>query len=107
MTRPTIFLSGVSREFGVFRDAVEHEVQRKECFAYNQPSFATDYLRSNKVTDDFEITPQILGAFQVFLSERGIQPGIFQNLVDVPVLEWVVLVRDHEAAAFGFGLGGD
>src|SRR3954469_6256834 len=39
-------------------------------------SFATEYLRSNKVSEDFEITPQILGAFQVFLSERGIQPGV-------------------------------
>jgi hypothetical protein len=31
--RPTIFLSGVSIEFGSFRDAVEVEVQKKDCFA--------------------------------------------------------------------------
>jgi carboxyl-terminal processing protease len=39
-------------------------------------NFATDYLRSNKVTNEFEVTPQIVGQFQVFLSERGIQPGV-------------------------------
>ncbi len=41
--RPTIFLSGVSHEFASFRDAVEIEIQKKGCFAENQPSFATDY----------------------------------------------------------------
>jgi Domain of unknown function (DUF4062) len=41
--RPTIFLSGVSHEFGSFRDAVEIEIQKKGCFAENQSSFATDY----------------------------------------------------------------
>jgi tetratricopeptide (TPR) repeat protein len=41
--RPTIFLSGVSSEFGSFRDAVEIEVQKKGCFAENQSSFSVDY----------------------------------------------------------------
>jgi tetratricopeptide (TPR) repeat protein len=41
--RPTIFISGVSSEFGSFRDAVEVEVQKKDCFPLNQPSFRTDY----------------------------------------------------------------
>ncbi len=39
-------------------------------------SFATDYLRAHKIADDFDITPQIVGEFQVFLSERRIQPGV-------------------------------
>ena len=39
-------------------------------------NFATEYLRNNKVTGDFEVTPQILDEFRVFLSDRGIQPGI-------------------------------
>jgi hypothetical protein len=42
-SRPTIFLSGVSREFAAFRDAAEVELQRKECFAVNQSSFAPDH----------------------------------------------------------------
>src|SRR5215213_110574 len=41
--RPTIFLSGVSSEFGSFRDAVEIEIQKKGCFAENQSSFGVDY----------------------------------------------------------------
>lgn len=42
-SRPTIFLSGVSQEFGSFRDAVENEIEMKGCFAENQPGFAPDY----------------------------------------------------------------
>jgi hypothetical protein len=41
--RTTIFLSGVSHEFGSFRDAIEVELQKKGCFADNQPGFAPDY----------------------------------------------------------------
>jgi len=39
-------------------------------------NFATEYLRTNKVTLEFEVTPQMLSAFQVFTSERGIQPAV-------------------------------
>lgn len=39
-------------------------------------SFATQYLSKNKVADDFEVSPQVLDQFQVFLSERNIQPGL-------------------------------
>ena len=42
-TRPTIFISGVSQEFGSFRDAVENEIEMKGCFAENQPGFPPDY----------------------------------------------------------------
>jgi hypothetical protein len=42
-SRPTIFISGVSHEFGSFRDAVENEIEMKGCFAENQPGFSPDY----------------------------------------------------------------
>ncbi len=42
-SRPTIFLSGGSSEFGSFRDAVENEIEMKGCFAENQPGFPPDY----------------------------------------------------------------
>jgi hypothetical protein len=42
-TRPTIFISGVSHEFGSFRDAVENEIKKRGCFAENQPGFQPDY----------------------------------------------------------------
>ncbi|HEY2014754.1 MAG TPA: S41 family peptidase, partial [Bryobacteraceae bacterium] len=45
-------------------------------------NFATEYLRKHKVTTDFEVTPQILAEFQVFLSERGIQPSVGEISVE-------------------------
>ncbi len=41
--RTTIFISGVSHEFGVFRVAVENEIKKKGCYAENQPNFHTDH----------------------------------------------------------------
>jgi carboxyl-terminal processing protease len=38
-------------------------------------SFATEYLRQNKITADFEVTPPLLDKFQAFLSARNIQPS--------------------------------
>ena len=40
------------------------------------PSFATEYLRTHKVDDSFDITPQLLDQFREYLSERQIQPGM-------------------------------
>ena len=39
-------------------------------------SFATEFLKTNTVTPDFEVTPQILDLFQSYLSERQIQPSL-------------------------------
>ena len=39
-------------------------------------SFATEFLRTNKVTADFEITPEVLEQFRVFLTARRIQPSL-------------------------------
>ena len=38
--------------------------------------FATDYLRRNKVTDEFEATPEVLDEFRAFASARRIQPSV-------------------------------
>ncbi|MBZ5620190.1 MAG: S41 family peptidase [Acidobacteriia bacterium] len=45
-------------------------------------NFATEYLRKNKVTADFEVTPAVLRDFQLFLLERGIQPGVSDLAVE-------------------------
>lgn len=45
-------------------------------------NFATEYLRKNKVTTDFEITSAILRDFHLFLSERGIRPGVAELAVE-------------------------
>jgi hypothetical protein len=47
--RTTIFLSGVSHELGTFRDAVEVELQKKGCFADNEPGFAPDHRTAEEV----------------------------------------------------------
>lgn len=39
-------------------------------------NFATDYVANHKVTEDFEVTPEVLDDFQLFLSQRDIQPGV-------------------------------
>jgi len=39
-------------------------------------TFATDYLQKNKITDEFEVTPQILDQFHLFLTDHNIQPGV-------------------------------
>jgi carboxyl-terminal processing protease len=39
-------------------------------------SFATEYLKTNKVTPDFEVAPGLLDQFKEYLSERRIQPGL-------------------------------
>ena len=39
-------------------------------------NFATQYLHDHKVTEDFEVTPPVLAEFQVFASDRGIQPSV-------------------------------
>jgi len=45
-------------------------------------NFATEYLRDRKITDDFEVTSQVLNAFLVFCSERNIQPGVAEWLAE-------------------------
>lgn len=39
-------------------------------------SFATEYVRTHRITDGFELAPKVLDEFRVFLSERRIQPGM-------------------------------
>jgi len=39
-------------------------------------TFATEYVHSHTVTKDFQVTSSLLDDFQVFLSQRNIQPGV-------------------------------
>jgi carboxyl-terminal processing protease len=43
------------------------------------PSFATAYLEKHgKIMDDFEVTPQTLDEYKLYLAERNIQPTVSQ-----------------------------
>ena len=39
-------------------------------------TFATEFLQTNKVAENFEVTPQLLDQFHAWLAARNIQPGI-------------------------------
>ena len=39
-------------------------------------TFATEYTQKSKIAESFEVTAQLLDDFRVYLSERGIQPGL-------------------------------
>jgi len=39
------------------------------------PTFATEYIRANKIDDKFEVTPKVLDQYQAWLAERNIQPS--------------------------------
>ena len=39
-------------------------------------TFATGYVTDHKIAEDFEVPPALLDDFQVFLSQRAIQPGV-------------------------------
>ncbi len=43
-------------------------------------NFATEYLRTHKVDQDFEVSPELLDQFRVFLSDREIRPGLTEWL---------------------------
>ena len=39
-------------------------------------NFATEFLHTNKIAQDFEVQPQLLDQFQAYLSEHDIRPGV-------------------------------
>jgi carboxyl-terminal processing protease len=45
-------------------------------------NFATEYLHDHKVAEDFEVTPQVLNAFQEFCADRSIQPSLSDWLAE-------------------------
>jgi carboxyl-terminal processing protease len=45
-------------------------------------NFATEFLRNNKIDAEFEVTPQMLDQFRVFLSDRQIRPGQVEWLAE-------------------------
>jgi carboxyl-terminal processing protease len=43
-------------------------------------SFATEYLHDHKVTVEFDVTPPVINAFQVYCSDHSIQPSLSEWL---------------------------
>jgi carboxyl-terminal processing protease len=66
---------GIQPDFVVFPPAI-NRLRAVLDASGSFTNFATEYLRDNRVTDEFEVTPQLVNQFQVFLSARGIQPSV-------------------------------
>jgi carboxyl-terminal processing protease len=50
-------------------------------------NFATEYLSKHKVTDEFEVTSDVLDDFRLYLSQRQIQPSVSEWVVERSFLE--------------------
>ncbi|MBV9505329.1 MAG: PDZ domain-containing protein [Acidobacteriia bacterium] len=50
-------------------------------------NFATEYLSKHKITEEFEVTGGVLDDFREYVSERRIQPGLSEWVVERPFLE--------------------
>jgi len=66
--------------------------------------FATEYLHSNPVTADFEITPAILDRFHDFLIQRRIQPGMSEWTAETDFVS-IRLLTEISNQAFGVAKG--
>jgi carboxyl-terminal processing protease len=67
-------------------------------------SFASEYLRTHEITENFEVTPAMLDELKLFLSERNIQPSVADWLRD---REWIQsrLKQDMTSLKFGVAKG--
>ncbi len=50
-------------------------------------AFAGEYVQAHDLTDNFDVTPDLLDQLKVFVSERGIQPGIAEWLRDRDLIQ--------------------
>jgi carboxyl-terminal processing protease len=50
-------------------------------------AFAGEYVQTHDIADTFDVTPDLLDQLKVFLSERGIQPGIAEWLRDRDLIQ--------------------
>jgi len=51
-------------------------------------TFATEYLRDHKITEQWEVTGEVLDQFKNWLSERNIQPALREWIESRDFLEW-------------------
>ena len=50
-------------------------------------NFATEYVQKHKVTGSFQVTPKLLDDFELFLTQRNIQPGVAEWSTDREFIE--------------------
>lgn len=64
-------------------------------------NFATDYLRSHTLAENFEVTPAMLDDLKLFLSERKIQPSIGEWIAHQ---DWIESRLKQELTNLAFGV---
>jgi len=73
--RPVTGGGGIQPDIVVYPEGLNRLREAMEATA-SFANFATEYLAGHKVTGEFEVTPQLVDEFKVYLSERNIQPGV-------------------------------
>jgi carboxyl-terminal processing protease len=68
------------------------------------PDFAAEYLRAHKITLDFEVTPELMDEFRVFLDARRISPSVREWSVERAFIE-SRLQEEILTLAFGVAKG--
>jgi len=79
--RPVKGGGGVMPDYVVFPEGLNRLRAALEASG-SFPNFATEYLRANKIDEEFEVTPQLLDQFQTFLAARNIQPGVAEWIAE-------------------------
>lgn len=64
-------------------------------------TFATEYIQSHEIGADFDVTPELLDQFRVFLSDRKIQPPVSDFLRD---RAWIQSRLKQEIVNLKFGV---
>jgi hypothetical protein len=50
-------------------------------------AFASEYVQTHDIRDDFDVTPDLLDQLKVYLSARKIQPGLAEWLRDSDLIQ--------------------
>jgi carboxyl-terminal processing protease len=77
---------GIQPDIAVFPEAMNRLRAALEASA-SFTNFATEYLSKHKITDEFEVTSDVLDDFRLYLSQRQIQPSVSEWVVERPFLE--------------------
>lgn len=64
-------------------------------------TFATEYIQNHEIAADFDVTPELLDQFRVFLSDRKIQPPVSDFLRD---RAWIQSRLKQEIVNLKFGV---
>ncbi len=79
--RPVTGGGGIRPDFVVFPQA-SNRLRAVLDYSGSFTNFATEFLRKNKIDEDFEVTPSLLDEFYAFVAERNIQPRLTEWLAE-------------------------